>query len=272
MVLIGLLSYFSATQDNPITGESQRVSLSPAQEVALGLEAAPAMAREMGGLHPDRQVQAYVDEVGNRVVETSGAKGSPYRFEFHLLADPQTVNAFALPGGQIFITTALLAQLQNEAQLAGVLGHEVGHVIGRHAAEHMAKGQLTQILVGAAGVAGMDPGSPGSGQRAAVIASMVGNVVNLRYGRNDELESDALGIRFMSEAGYDPRAMINVMDILEKASGGAARAPEWLQSHPDPGNRREAIKQEIAEKFPQGPPPNLSTRGSGLFDQIKQRL
>lgn len=272
MVIFGLVAYFSATQENPITGETQRVSLSPDQEVALGLEAAPVMAREMGGLHPDGQVRAYVGEVGNRVVAQSTAKTSPYRFQFHVLADPKTVNAFALPGGQIFITAALLSQLQNEAQLAGVLGHEVGHVIGRHAAEHMAKGQLTQILVGAAGVAGMDPGSPGSGQRAAMIASMVGNVVNLRYGRNDELESDSLGIRFMSEAGYDPRAMIGVMDILENASGGAARGPEWLQTHPNPGNRRETIKQEIAQKFPQGPPPNLSTRGSGLFDQIKQRL
>lgn len=272
MVIFGLVTYFSTTQDNPITGEKQRVAISPEQEVALGLEAAPVMAREMGGLHPDRQVQAYVSEVGNRVVKTSGAKGTPYRFQFHLLADPKTVNAFALPGGQIFITAALLSQMQNEAQLAGVLGHEVGHVIGRHAAEHMAKGQLTQILVGAAGVAGMDPGSPGSGQRTAIIASMVGNVVNLRYGRNDELESDALGIRFMSEAGYDPRALIGVMEILEKASGGGRGAPEWLQTHPDPGNRREAIKQEIAAKFPQGIPSELSTTGSGQFEEIKRRL
>jgi predicted Zn-dependent protease len=272
MVIIGLVSYFSATQENPITGETQRVSLSPSQEVALGLEAAPVMAREMGGLHPNPQVQAYVSEVGDRIVGNSAAKSSPYRFQFHVLADPRTVNAFALPGGQIFITAALLAQLQNEAQLAGVLGHEVGHVIGRHAAEHMAKGQLTQILVGAAGVAGFDPASPGSGQRAAMIASMVGNLVNLRYGRADELESDELGIRFMSEAGYDPRAMIGVMDILEKASGGAASGPEWLQTHPDPGNRRETIKQQITEKFPNGLPPGLSTTGSGLFDEVKRRL
>ena len=272
MVVFGLVTYFSATQENPITGETQRVAISPDQEVALGLEAAPVMAREMGGLHPNSQVQAYVNEVGRRVVAESAAKNSPYRFQFHVLADPRTVNAFALPGGQVFITAALLGQLQNEAQLAGVLGHEIGHVIGRHAAEHMAKGQLTQILVGAAGVAGMDPGSPGSGQRAAVIASMVGNIVNLQYGRNDELESDTLGIRFMSEAGYDPRAMIGVMDILEKASGGGRGGPEWLQTHPNPGNRRENLKQIIEKNFPQGVPANLSTRGSGSFEEVKRRL
>jgi predicted Zn-dependent protease len=272
MVLFGLVTYFSSTQDNPITGETQRVRISPEQEVALGLEAAPVMAREMGGLHPDSQVQAYVGDVGKRIVTKSAASKSPYEFQFHVLADPRTVNAFALPGGQIFITAALLSQLQNEAQLAGVLGHEIGHVIGRHAAEHMAKGQLTQILVGAAGVAGMDPGSPGSGQRAAIIASMVGNLVNLRYGRNDELESDSLGIRFMTEAGYDPRAMIGVMDILEKASGGGSAGPEWLQSHPNPGNRRESLKQQIAETFPSGLPAGLSTTGSGGFVEIKTRL
>jgi predicted Zn-dependent protease len=272
MVVFGLVTYFGTTQENPITGETQRVAISPDQEVALGLEAAPVMAREMGGLHPDRQVQQYVNQVGQRIGDQSGAKESPYRFQFHVLADPRTVNAFALPGGQIFITAALLGQLQNEAQLAGVLGHEIGHVIGRHAAEHMAKGQLTQILVGAAGVAGMDPGSPGSGQRAAVIASMVGNIVNLQYGRNDELESDTLGIRFMSEAGYDPRAMVGVMDILEEASGGGRGGPEWLQTHPNPGNRRENLKQVIANNFPQGVPANLSTRGSGLFEEVQRRL
>jgi predicted Zn-dependent protease len=271
MVVIGLVSYFSATQENPITGETQRVSISPDQEVALGLEAAPVMAREMGGLHPDPKVQAYVNQVGSRIVAKSAAQDSPYKFQFHVLADPRTVNAFALPGGQIFITAALLAQLQNEAQLAGVLGHEIGHVIGRHAAEHMAKGQLTQILVGAAGVAGFDPGSPGSGQRAAVIASMVGSIVNLRYGRNDELESDVLGVRFMTEAGYDPRAMIGVMEILEKASGGPG-GPEWLQTHPNPGNRRENLKQVIAKQFPEGIPQGVSVGDSSLFAAVQSRL
>ncbi|MBC7946004.1 MAG: M48 family metalloprotease [Burkholderiales bacterium] len=249
MALIGLFTYFTATQDNPITGESQRVRFTPEQEIALGLEAAPQMAEQMGGLHPSDDVQNYVNTVGQTVVQGSAAKKSPYQFQFHVLADPKTVNAFALPGGQIFITAALLAQLQNEAQLAGVLGHEVGHVIGRHAAEHMAKGQLTQILVGAAGVAGS---GDGGGQHAAMIASMVGNMINLKYGRSDELESDALGIRFIAEAGFDPRAMAGVMDILEKASGGARGGVEWLQTHPNPGNRRESIKQEIAEKFPDG--------------------
>ncbi len=265
LVLVGLFTYFGSQQDNPITGESQRVSISPDQEVALGLEAAPQMAAQMGGLHPDETLQAYVNAAGHSVVEKSGAKSSPYQYRFHLLNDPNTVNAFALPGGQIFITSALLKKLESEAQLIGVLGHEVGHVVGRHAAEHMAKGQLANILAGAAGVAAAD-------YRASAVANMVAEVSALKYGREDETEADSLGLRFMSEAQFDPRALINVMSILENASGGKARGPEWLQSHPNPGNRRENIKQYIADKFPDGVPKNFQTGNAQRFAQMQARL
>jgi predicted Zn-dependent protease len=226
----------------------------------------------MGGLHPDRQVQAYVNALGKFLVDQTEIKNSPYRFQFHVLHDPRTINAFALPGGQVFITAALLAKLQNEAQLAGVLGHEIGHVVGRHAAEHIAKSRFTQLLVGAAGVAASDPNSPGSGQRAAMVASMVGQLTTLRYGRDDELESDTLGIRFMSDAGFDPRAMIGVMDILERASGGRGRGPEWLQTHPNPGNRRESIQRVIAHRFPDQATIPRSLGEKARFQAIQGRL
>lgn len=270
MALFAIFGYYGVSQKNPVTGEDQHVSLSPDQEVALGLESAPEMARQMGGELPDPDVQRYVNHVGQRVVERSAARNGPYRFQFHVLADPTTVNAFALPGGQIFITAGLLSKLQNEAQLAGVLGHEVGHVIGRHAAEHMAKSRMTQVLVGAAGVAASD-GNYGSGQRAAMVASMVGNVLNLKYGRADELESDSLGLRFMSEAGYDPRAMIGVMDILESVSRGG-NGPEWLQTHPNPGNRRQRIEQQIAQLYPNGVPAGLSNGETTAFRAALSRL
>ncbi|MEO7557536.1 MAG: M48 family metalloprotease [Gammaproteobacteria bacterium] len=270
MVIFGLFSYYSLRQDNPVTGEAQHISLSPDEETALGLQAAPEMAEQMGGLHASAQVQDYVNRIGQAVVANSRAKNGPYRYQFHVLADDQTVNAFALPGGPIFITSALLAQLENEAQLAGVLGHEVGHVVGRHAAEHMAKGQLSQLLVGAAGVAASDQG--GGGQGAAMIAALVANVTSLQYGRKDELEADALGIEFMGEAQYDPRAMIGVMDILERAGSGRGQAPSWLQSHPDPGNRRESIRQGIAEKFPNGVTAAQGTGDAQAFRAMQAQL
>lgn len=264
----GLL-YFSNTQVNPVTGEKQRVALTPEQEVALGLQSAPQMAAQFGGLFPDEAVQAYVKDVGKRVVASSGAAQSPYQFDFHVLRDSETVNAFALPGGQIFITAGLLKRLQNEAQLAGVLGHEVGHVIGRHSAEHMAKARLTQGLVGAAGVAGSSDYS--SGQTAAMIANMVGSMVNMRYGREDELESDTFGLNYMVQAGYDPRALKDVMRILAGSRSGSAQ-PEFLSTHPDPGNRTQRIEQTIAQAFPNGVPNNVSLGDPRAFERIRARL
>jgi len=262
IALIGIISFYSMKTENPVTGESQHVGgITPEQEVALGLQSAPQMAEQFGGLDPDGEAQALVKRIGAEVTRESAAKMN-YPFDFHLLADSQTVNAFALPGGQVFITRALFNQLENEAQLAGVLGHEAGHVIARHAAEHIAKSQLTGALVGAAGVAASDPNDPNRGQQAAMLASFVGQMVNMKYGRNDELESDRLGVRFMSEAGYDPREMAGVMRVLERAGGGG-RAPEFFSTHPNPGNRTATIEAAIAELFPGGVPSNLR-RGEPL--------
>lgn len=250
MIALGIAAfsactYFANREVNPVTGEVQSVALNPQQEIALGLQSAPEMAQQFGGLDPDTKAQRAVDEVGQRVAQRSDASRSPYKFDFHLLADGRTVNAFALPGGQIFITRALLNRLKTEDMLAGVLGHEVGHVVGRHSAEHMAKQKLTQGLAGAATVATVDPNNPRS-YGNAVIVQAVSSLVNLKYGREDELESDTLGLKYMAQAGYNPRALISVMDVLEEAGGGRG-GPEWTQSHPNPGNRRERIKSEIAK-------------------------
>jgi predicted Zn-dependent protease len=201
-------------------------------------------------------MQDDVEALGQSIVKKSGAAKTSYEFRFRVLRDPRTVNAFALPGGPIFITRALLDRLQNEAQLAGVLGHEVGHVVGRHSAEHLSKSQLAQGLVGAIGVATSD--DQGGGQGAAQLAAVVGQLIQMRYGRNDELEADTLGVTFMSEAGYDPRVLIEVMDILEKSSGGGGRRPEFLNTHPDPGNRRARIQEAIARRYPNGVPAELT--------------
>jgi beta-barrel assembly-enhancing protease len=258
VVLAGmaLFGYFASRQENPITGKTQAIALTKEQEVALGLRSAPEMAAQFGGLDPSSAVQGAAETIGSQLAERGKLAGTGYQFRFRVLADRRTVNAFALPGGPIFITRALYDRLENEAQLAGVLGHEIGHVVGRHAAERIAKSQLFQGLVGAIGVAASD--EYGRGQQAAVVAQMVSQVIQLRYGREDELESDRLGVRFVSDAGYDPRALIRVMEILEAASGGGGRQPEFLSTHPNPGNRRQQIQQAIAERFPNGVPSSLT--------------
>lgn len=209
------------------------------QEIALGLQSRGPMVQQHGGLHPSSEGQAIVKRIGNRLVDNSIARRTNYQYDFHLLADPRTVNAFALPGGQVFITEALFSQLENEDQLAGVIGHEIAHVVARHGAERIAKQQLTEGLTGAAVIASGD-------YSTAQAAAMIANVVNMSYGRDQELESDDLGVRFMMEAGYDPSQMIGVMDILERASGGdGQRQPEFFSTHPSPDNRREKIMESI---------------------------
>lgn len=256
IAIFSLFRYFGSSQQNEVTGEKQRVgSVTAEQEIALGLQATPEMLQQYGGESRSPQANDLVDRVGQQIVAQSAASKSPYRFEFHLLDDDQTINAFALPGGQVFITEALAKRLKSEAELAGVLGHEIGHVVARHGAEHIAKQQLTQGLTGAAVMATYDPHDPNSTRNAAVVQA-IGQLVNLKYGREDELESDRLGVKFMGEAGYDPRAMVRVMEVLRDAGGGG-RTPEFFASHPNPENRIGKIQEAIKKEYPNGVPNNL---------------
>ncbi|MCP5539471.1 MAG: M48 family metalloprotease [Akkermansiaceae bacterium] len=233
--------YYMSTHEevNPYTGEKQRISLSPEQEIALGLQAEAQMEQQYGGLHPSAEARAKVDEVGGRLVRSTIAARSPYRFKFHLLRDEETINAFALPGGQIFITAALFKLLRNEDELAGVLGHEIGHVLARHSAEQMASQGLFAGIGMAVGTAISD--DAGANQR---VAGMVNHVISTKYGRGDEFHSDEIGAKLMLDSGYDPRAMIGVMEILRDAAGSGGQ-PEILSTHPFPENRIERLKREV---------------------------
>lgn len=246
LALVGVVRYCGQRQENPVTGEVQHVTLSPDQEIALGLQSARQMTAQYGGEVRDARLEPYVESVGQRLVARSLAAKGPYRFDFHVLADGKTVNAFALPGGQVFITVALLARMRTEAQLAGVLGHEIGHVIGRHGAQHLAKQQLGQSLVTAVGIGTYDPDRPYRGRSAALFAQAANQLINLRYGREDELESDTYGFQIMTEAGYDPRGILELMQILDEAGRSGQRPPEFLSTHPDPGNRLARLKERLA--------------------------
>jgi predicted Zn-dependent protease len=251
-LIIGLLmagfavcKYYSTSQVNDVTGDTQHITITPDQEIAIGLQSTPAMIEQYGGLHPDPEGQKLVKEVGQRLVANSSAKSTPYQYDFHLLADPEVINAFALPGGQVFITAALFNKLENQDQLAGVLGHEIGHVVARHGAERIAQMELTQGLTGAAVIASGD-------YNTAQAAQMIANLVSMSYGRNQELKADNLGVRFMTETGYKPEEMIGVMKILEQSGSGQSQ-PEFLSTHPSPANRIEKIKEAIDQYKNLGP-------------------
>jgi predicted Zn-dependent protease len=238
MAIFAVISYLGSSSYNEVTGENQYISLTPNQEIALGYQAQPEIVQQFGGEFNDRRVQEAFDSIGFDIIRNSIAADTPWRFEFTVLDDPTTVNAFALPGGPIFITTGLLNRLETEDQVAGVIAHEIVHVLARHGAQRIAQSDLTNGLLGAVGVAA---GDASASQLAAVVAQLV----NLRYGREDEIQSDTLGVCLMLSAGYDPQGMVEVMEILQEAAGDQ-RQPEFMSSHPDPGNRIERIQEQIA--------------------------
>jgi predicted Zn-dependent protease len=260
LVAFAVLSYFLKAKDkNEVTGEMERVALvDEADEIQLGMQAAPEMVDMHGGPARSLPDQQLVNKVGNRLLDAldrdlaAHGRHNPYRdaFRFTLLADPQTVNAFALPGGPVFITQALYTALETEGQLAGVLGHEIGHILSRHGNKQMARQGLFQGVAGAIGVLGGDMNSARMGQ-------MVSAVLSTRYGRDAELESDEWGVKLMALAGYDPNSMLGVMRILEEATGAGGGPPEFLSTHPKPANREKYIEEVIKKEFPDGVPPNL---------------
>jgi predicted Zn-dependent protease len=245
IALVGIVGYFAKEKvTNPETGESYRRAMNVDQQKALGLQAAKEMIPKMGGAadpsrDPDGRI---VSEVGTRVVSETGASKTAFagNFNFYLVEDPDTINAFALPGGQVSITRGLYNRLENEAQLAGVLGHEVGHVVAEHSAQQMAKGQLGQMIATAVGVGAS--GEDGRGRYAGVAAAMANQMLQLKYSRGDESQADEIGLKYMKEAGYDPAEMLAVMKILKSAAGGG-RQPEILSSHPLPDSRIEDIQR-----------------------------
>jgi len=257
IAVVGFVIYFNHTSVNPTTGEAQHVNLTPDQEIALGEQSTPEMAAQMGGeVSPDDPQAQEVQYVGNRVWKRSDAAKSPYPFHYHLLQDPRTVNAFALPGGEVFITKGLLERLTTEGELAGVLGHETGHVVERHVAQQMAQSELGKFLVVGAGVAASANRHP---YAESAAAALVNHMTQLHFSREDESQADLCGLQYMTQAGYDPRAMLNVMEVLQQVTNEqGGRQPQILVTHPYPEQRMVQIKQWLENTFPNGVPSNLA--------------
>ncbi len=240
----------SGCSTNPATGKSQLTLLSVAEEQAIGDQAAPEFTAEYGGEVPSQPLQAYVDRIGRELVKHTEGDYPSRSWEFTLL-NTGVVNAFALPGGKVFFTRGLAERLTNEAMMAGVLGHEVGHVVGRHSNERISNAMLIQgsLSVAAVLVDSSDNDTVRTTGAAAIPAlNMGGQLVLLRYGRGDELEADYLGMRYMSKAGYNPIGQQQVMRVLADLSKGA-RQPEMLSSHPDPERRISEIQRYLDGEF-----------------------
>ena len=249
-----LFSFFGSRQTNPVTGQDQYISISREQEIALGLQSAPEMEAQFGGLEPDSRYQTLVQTIGAKLVNGSFASQADYPFEFHVLADNQTVNAFALPGGPVYVTRALIDLLETEGQVAGVLSHEISHIVARHSAEQISKQQLTQSLTGAVVLATYDPSNPSS-MATAEVALLIGQLIDMKFSRDDEIIADSMGVKIMAQANYDPTSMVAVMKILEQAGGSSP--VEFFSTHPSPENRIGKIEQAIADLYPNGLPSGM---------------
>jgi predicted Zn-dependent protease len=211
--------------------------VSEAQEIAMGKEA-DQEAVTAYGLYPDPKVQAYVDQLGKRLAAATERPSLPWSFK---VVDDPAVNAFALPGGYVYVTRGIMTHLRSEAELVAVLGHEIGHVTGRHSASQMSKQQLAMggLIVGMA----VKPEL----QRFGGLAQQGLGLLFLKFGRDDEKEADELGLRYMTRESYDPQEMLGVFGVLDRVTraAGGGRMPDWLSTHPSPENRLARIQDEI---------------------------
>lgn len=226
---------------NPVTGKRELSFISEEEEIQLGQQSKEQILQQMGK-YEDPRVQAYVESIGKRMAAQSERPHLPWSFT---VVDDPVVNAFALPGGPIFITRGILTHLNSEAELASVIGHEIGHVTARHSVQQMSKAQLAQIGLGVGMI--VKPELAGVGQVAAAGLQLL----FLKYGRDAERQSDELGFKYMLTQNYDPREADDMFVTLKRSSElvGAGRVPEWASTHPDPEGRAEAARKR-AETVP----------------------
>ena len=229
---------------NPVTGKSELALVSESQEIQMGQQGAKEVEQSIG-FYRDAAVQAYVADIGKRMAAQSERPNLPW--EFHVV-DDAAVNAFAIPGGFIYVTRGLMASINNEAELAGVIGHEIAHVTHRHSVQQISKSQLAQLGLGIGSIVSSDIAKFGQ------VASAGLGLLFLKYGRDAENQADQSGFRYALGQRYDVRQMPNVFATLGRLSEatGAGKLPEWLSTHPDPGNRIERL-EKILDTVPLNP-------------------
>ena len=236
--LVALSVSLAGCATNPATGQKQFSLISESQEIQMGQQADTSIVASMG-LDPDSGRQRYVRELGMRLAGVSERPNLPWTFR---VIDDPVVNAFAIPGGHVYVTRGIMAHLGNEAELAAVMGHEIGHVTARHSVTQMSRQQIAQLglVVGTV----LKPEL----QRYAGLAAQGLGLLFLKYSRDDESQADELGLRYMRRGGYDARQMPDVFALLDRVSkaGGGDRIPDWLSTHPNPANRRQTIERDIA--------------------------
>ncbi|NLW85936.1 MAG: M48 family metalloprotease [Planctomycetes bacterium] len=248
---------------SPVTGERQLVLIDTQQEIALGREAAPQFEQEFGGRVADAELQAYVSRIGQSVAAQS-ERSMPYEFA---LLNSDTPNAFALPGGKVYITAGLMRQMENERELAAVLGHEVAHVAARHNVQALQRQLGASLLVQLAAAAV----GPDASDAAATATQIVTGMAQLSYSRDQELEADRIGMRYMERAGYNPYGMIELLTTLNGLEGDQPGWSEFFRTHPLTDRRLDEALDTVQTQFASADP-NQRDPAQDQFLRMRQRL
>jgi predicted Zn-dependent protease len=236
-VAVVLIAVSSGCATNPATGRRQVMLVGEQGEIDMGREADPQIGAAYG-LYPDEDVQQYVAGLGKSLAATSERPNLPWTFR---VVDDPTVNAFALPGGFIYVTRGLMSHLTSEAELVSVLGHEIGHVTARHTAAMVSKQQLAMLGLGVGMIVRPEL------QRFGDLAQAGVGLMFLKFGRDAEREADDLGLRYLGRQSYDPREAVEVFSVLDRVSRqtGEGRLPSWLSTHPAPEDRAQRLQAVI---------------------------
>lgn len=236
---VALLSLLACSR-NPVTGKRELILMSQEQEVALGQQSHPSIVATMG-LYEDQKLQNFISEKGKAMARISHRPDLPYQF---YIVDSPVVNAFAVPGGYVYFTRGIMAHFNNEAEFAGVLGHEIGHITARHSARQQSSQLLTQVgLIGGAILA-----PDVVGQNIEALQQGLG-LLMLRYSRDHESESDEIGVQYSSKIGYDAQRMAAFFGTLKRLGEDSGQViPEFMSTHPDPGNRMARV-QKLAQEY-----------------------
>lgn len=236
MLLVSFFLFFRKTEVNPVTGKKQHITMTVQQEIELGLQCAPDMAMKYGGLDADIGVQNKVKNIGQKLVALKQVSKSPYQFDFHVLADTQMIHSVSLPGGQIFITKGLFRLLKTESEIAVILSHEIGHVIGRHSSERLSGFNILSEF--------RDSTKTSGELNFNEIPEYLNDLLKITFEINEEIEADELALQYLIGAGYRPEVLHETLEELNQKSKKLNLA-DYLGRHPVSERRIENLKSIV---------------------------
>ena len=238
-----LLLFLPACAINPVSGQHEFMLLNEQEEIQLGVQTDAQIVKEYR-LYPDPKMTGYIDPIGQRLAKTSHRAELPFQFK---VLDSAVVNAFAVPGGYVYLTRGILASLNSEAELAGVLGHEIGHITARHSAQQYSRAQVAQVGLGIGSIVGAV--FPVIGGLATGLAQAGVGMLFLSFSRDNERQADSLAVEYTSKTGYDGAQLASFFESLERMNPGADRSglPSWFSTHPSPEDRLQAVRAQAKE-------------------------